>query len=88
MEKTYVTMTRTASCSYDGKVEEYVNIFSRDDAIKNNWIDEDGNRIWVLPVENEAYAHTFVWEFDDIDSAVAFYEALTTKELGMKVLAN
>lgn len=88
MDKVYVTMMRTANCSFDGKVEEYVNIWTFEEARQHNWIDEDGERVWVLPAESERYAHTFVWAFDNEDEAIAFYEALTTKELGMKVLAH
>jgi cell division septal protein FtsQ len=88
MDKVYVTMMRTANCSFDGKVEEYVNIWTFEEARQHNWIDENGERVWVLPAESERYAHTFVWAFDNEDEAIAFYEALTTKELGMKVLAH
>ena len=88
MGKTYVTMMRTASCSFDGNVEEYINIWSEEEVRQHNWIDENGERIWVLPAKSERYAHTFVWAFDDMDAAIAFYEALTTKELGMRVLAH
>ena len=88
MDKVYVTMMRTANCSFDGKVEEYVNIWTFEEARQHNWIDENGERVWVLPAESERYAHTFVWAFDNEDEAIAFYDALTTKELGMKVLAH
>ncbi len=88
MEKTYVTMMRTANCSFDGVVEEHVNIWTAAEAREHNWIDENGERVWVVPAKSEMYAHTFVWGFDNEDEAIAFYEALTTKELGMRVVAH
>ena len=86
MGKTYVTMMRTSVCSLDNRVEEYVNIFSGEEALKHNWIATDGSRVWVVPPKDE-FSHTFVWGFDNDSEAIAFYEALTTKELGMEVHA-
>lgn len=63
--------------------EEHINILDREEAIKNHWIKEDGDRIWVVPPKEEK-SPTYVWGFDDLDTAVNFYECLKHNELGIK----
>lgn len=62
---------------------ELVSIFSAEEALKCRWIDCDGNRVWVVPVTEEK-TPTFVWGFDDLDQAIAFYEVLCHAELGIE----
>ena len=85
MEKTYVVLIRNKVVADDAV--DYVNIFTQDEAVKANWVSEDGERIWVFPPKDE-YSNTFVWEFTDPDKAVDFYTMLTTAAVGIKTVAN
>lgn len=62
---------------------EFVSIFSAEEAVKYRWIDCNGKRVWVVPATEEK-TPTFVWGFDDLDQAIAFYEVLCHAELGIK----
>lgn len=64
------------------KAEDIISIDSFDDAVKKGWIDENGNRIWVVPPVDE-FTTTFVWGFNSLDLAVPFYEALQHNEVGI-----
>lgn len=86
MANIFVVLVRSCCFSSTKESEDYVHILSREEAIKNGWIDSDGERVWVVPPKNE-YSHTFVWGFKDENNAIAFYENLTSKELGIKVNA-
>ena len=66
------------------KEEDLISIYSFEEAVKGNWITEEGDRVWVVPPEHE-YTATFVWGFEDLDVAVMFYESLRAQELGIKV---
>lgn len=85
--KAYVTLNRTANFSANGRVEDYVNIFDEEEALARNWIKADGSRVWVIPPEEEKFAHTFVWGFNSEDEAISFYETLTKNQLGINVVA-
>lgn len=61
--------------------EDIISIYDRGEAIRRNWIDGDGNRVWVVPAKNEM-TPTFVWKFFSLDDAVRFYEVLRTAEIG------
>ncbi len=63
--------------------EDLISIQDASEAIECNWIDENGNRVWVVPPEDEKTI-TFVWGFNDLDEAIQFYEALRLNEVGMK----
>lgn len=67
--------------------EDFVNIFDFEDAVKLRWIDKNGNRIWVVPPEEEK-SITSVYGFNSLDKAVAFYDALAHAEIGIKVTEN
>ncbi len=73
MKQYYVVMRR-----YEG--EMYIFIYTFDEAKKNNWIDENGNRIWVLPPEEEK-SPTYVFGFDILDMAIDFYTTLERNTL-------
>ena len=75
--KYYVVMRRLF------KEKEIISIYDFDGAVKNNWIDSNGNRIWVVPPKDEATI-TFVWGFDSIDIAITFYESLLGNEIGIE----
>ena len=63
--------------------KDCISIYDKDEAIKGRWITEDEKRIWVVPSDQEK-TPTFVWGFDNLDSAIIFYEILRTSELGIK----
>ena len=63
---------------------EVISIYDRAEAMCHNWIDQNGNRVWVVPAEEE-FTPTFVWGFSDLDQAVRFYEILRTAEIGIPV---
>lgn len=62
--------------------EDIVSIYDESEAISLKWITEPGHRVWVIPPQDEL-SPTFVWEFTDIDKAIAFFEALRTAEIGI-----
>lgn len=63
--------------------KDIVSIYDFDEAVKGNWIDGNGNRVWVVPPEHEKTI-TFVWGFDSLSNAVLFYDALAHNELGIE----
>ncbi len=65
------------------KTEDIISIYDFDEAVKGNWIDSNGNRVWVMPPELEKTI-TFVWGFDCLSTAVTFYDALAHNELGIE----
>lgn len=89
MEKYYVTLTRMHDpYSSSDDMVDYVNIHDYTEAVERGWVNETGEtRRWVVPVENEHNAHTFVWGFDSMDKCFVFAEMLT-KEVGMKIKGN
>ena len=83
----YVTQMKTTMLNNQGSREEYVNLFSFEEAVKHHWIDSNGNRIWVVPPEEE-FSITAVYGFDNINEAINFYVALTENQVGIVVHAN
>lgn len=77
MKKYYVVKVR-----YVG--EECVFLFTAEEAKEKRWIDDNGNRIWVVPPKEER-TYTGVYGFDDLDKAVEFYDILVNNQIGMKV---
>ena len=75
--KYYVVMRRLY------QQEDIISIYDFNEAVKGNWIDSNGNRVWVMPPELEKTV-TFVWGFDCLSTAVVFYDALLHNELGIK----
>ena len=69
------------------KSEDFISIFDFEGAVKANWIDENGNRVWVVPA-NEETSITAVYGFDDLDKAVEFYDALVHAVVGIKANEN
>lgn len=69
------------------KSEDFVNIFDFEEAIKRGWIDENGNRIWIVPA-NEEKSITSVYGFNDLNKAVEFYDALAHNGIGIKATEN
>ena len=63
--------------------KEVISIYDKEEAIAGNWIQADGERVWVVPPTEEKTI-TFVWAFNDLDVAVMFYECLQHNELGIK----
>ena len=84
--KTYVVLIRNKVIDAK-KAIDFVNIFTEEEARQHNWIDEKGNRVWVLPAKDE-FSNTFVWEFDDPDKAVDFYDMLTNSAVGIETVAR
>lgn len=68
----------------DGYTEDSVYLFDRAEAESRRWVDENG-RVWVVPPEKEGKNPTFVFEFDRLSDAAAFYTTLAKNEMGMKV---
>lgn len=62
--------------------EDVISIFEKEEAIKRGWIAENGDRVWVVPPQEEKTI-TFVWGFVNIDAAITFYECLQKNELGI-----
>lgn len=86
-ENEYFVVLRRASSECTSKSKEMVeriSIYDRAEALAGNWIAEDGNRIWVVPNQEERM-YTFVWGFPDMDKAIDFYEVLKKNELGIRV---
>ena len=69
------------------KAEDFVNIFDYKEAIKMGWIDAEGNRIWVVPPEEEK-SITSVYGFNDLSKAVEFYDCLVHSVIGFKASEN
>ena len=64
------------------KEEDVISIHSFDEAVSCNWIDGNGERVWVVPPQNE-FTTTFVWGFNSLDLAIDFYDVLQKNEVGM-----
>lgn len=77
MKEYYVVLTRLFG------EKDYVYLMDKEEAVKRRWVDNSGNRIWVVPSADERSA-TFVWGFDDSDVALTFAENLSS-EVGMEV---
>ena len=84
MKKYYVVKIRT-TCN--DKAEETVFLFDKEEALKNNWINSEGNRIWVEPPEEERTrtSVTSVYGFDDLNKATEFWTMLSENQIGMTV---
>jgi hypothetical protein len=67
------------------KEKDIVSIYDFDGAVKSNWIDKNGKRIWVVPTKDESTI-TFVWGFNSIDDAIKFYETLLGNEIGIECI--
>jgi hypothetical protein len=65
------------------KEKDIISIYDFNEAVKRNWIDSNGNRVWVVPTAHE-FTPTFVWGFDSLSNAVLFYDALAHNELGIE----
>lgn len=77
MKRFYVIKVRNCE-------EEYVHFLNFKEAVKNKWIDENGNRIWISPPDEEL-STTSVYGFDDLRKAMEFYDTLVNNQIGMKV---
>lgn len=85
----YVVMCRVfanSAINTDGKIHDKIMIFDFAEALERNWIDENGERVWVLDPDYEGRCITFVYGFDNLTEAVNFYEALSHNELGIKTV--
>lgn len=85
----YVVLERIFSDSAinsTGEIYDKAMIYDFAEALDRNWIDEDGNRVWVLKPDYEGRCITFVYGFNDLTEAVNFCEALTNNELGIKTV--
>lgn len=65
------------------QTEDIISIHDFDEAVEMHWIDRKGNRIWMVPADEETTI-TFVWGFNSASIAVMFYESLLHNELGIK----
>lgn len=63
--------------------KDYVTLFDFEEARRHNWVDENGDRVWVVPAEEERIP-TFVWGFDDLEQAMLFYDLMRQNELGIQ----
>lgn len=66
------------------EAEDNVMIMDREEAIRNNWIDKDGSRVWVEPVGEERGTVTFVFGFQTLAEACVFHDSIRN-EVGMHV---
>ena len=76
MEKYYVVMTRIFKDSAINTLNvahDEIMIFDFQEALKHRWINENGERIWIF-------------EFDDLEQAIVFYETLSKNELDIKTV--
>lgn len=64
------------------KKEDIVSLYDEPEAIKRGWVDQNGNRVWVVALDEE-YTPTFMWKFSDLDEAIMFYELLRTSDFGV-----
>lgn len=67
---------------YLGK--RYVMLYDFNEAVKSRWVDINGNRVWIVPAEEET-SPDFVYGFNDLDEAINFYNILSHNEIGVKV---
>lgn len=87
----YVVLRRImAESSINGSKEVYdaVQIYDFSDAVNANWIDENGNRVWIFGANEERRCVSFVYGFDDIDEAINFCEAIQKNEIGIQTKAH
>lgn len=85
----YVVMERIftdSAINSVGRIHDKVMIFDYAEALALNWIDENGERVWILEPDHEGRCITFVYGFHDLTEAVNFCETLTNNELGMKTV--
>lgn len=68
----------------DCSMQDFVSIYDHAEAIKNNWVDKNGERVWIVPSQHETQS-TFVWGFVDMDQAISFYNVLLKNELDICV---
>lgn len=66
--------------------EDRVFIFDKEEAVRHRWVNEAGERIWVVPVDEE-HTHTFVWGFPTYEQAEVVYDSLLT-EIGIACRAG
>lgn len=62
--------------------EDIVSIYDEAEAFKHEWIDQNGNRIWVVPPTEET-SPTFVWKFPEFTRALVFFDTLRSAEIGI-----
>lgn len=89
MEKYYVVMTRIFKDSAINTLNvahDEIMIFDFQEALKHRWINENGERIWIFEPDSEGRCITFVYEFDDLEQAIVFYETLSKNELDIKTV--
>lgn len=67
----------------NGRYYDFVRIMTPEEAINSQWIDGDGNRIWISNPCDET-SPTFVWGFNNEDDAINFACSLK-QEIGIKV---
>lgn len=85
----YVVMCRVfanSAINMECKIHDKIMIFDFTEAVERNWIDENGQRVWVVDPDYEGRCITFVYGFDDLTEAVNFYETLSNNELGMNTV--
>lgn len=85
----YVVMRRLfadSAINFMNEIQDQIFIYDFAEALEANWIDENGDRIWVVDPDYEGRCITFVYGFDDLTKAINFYEALSLNELGMKTV--
>lgn len=63
-----------------------IELMQRQEAISKNWIDQNGDRIWVVPPREEKNLTTSVFGFKSLESAINFYN--TFLENGVGILAE
>ena len=76
-----------ASLYYTEKcvAKEYISIHSFEDAVQCNWINEEGERVWVVPAHEEKMI-TSVWGFESLDDAISFHAVLMSNQIGMQCI--
>ncbi len=67
---------------------DHVRLMDAEEAIRHNWVDKAGNRIWVVEPKYENQYITFVWGFDSYDEAELFFNVMKTQEIGRKTSGN
>lgn len=85
-KKYYVVLQRHNHNAFYNDVVETVHLFNFKEAVEHRWIDDDGNRIWIVSPEYEEHCHSFIYGFNDLDEAVSFAEILINNQIGMKVI--
>lgn len=65
---------------------DMISLYTEDEAKAGNWIDANGDRIWVVPADSERMI-TGVFRFDELDDALAFHEGFK-HQLGRRVVED